>query len=63
MTTLTSLIRPATPAVRATSFRPALRGLVVFCVSAVVTAAFILDVASGVKPRPGRQVARVSLTV
>lgn len=64
MTTLTSLIHPATPAVRATSWRPALRGLVVFCVSAIVAAGFLLDVAGGAKARPERQAAQhVSLTV
>lgn len=58
MTTLTSLIRPAAPRFPVVSRRPALRGLVVFCMSALVTAAFVLDVARGAAPRPERLVAQ-----
>ena len=48
MTTLTSLIRPAAaPAFLLSSGRPTLRGLVVVCLSALVAAGFVLDVAGG----------------
>jgi hypothetical protein len=48
MTTLTSLIRPAAaPSFQVASPVSALRGLVVFCLSAVIAAGFVLDLAGG----------------
>jgi hypothetical protein len=56
MTTLTSLIRPAAPAFSQPARRPVLRGLVVICVSALIAAGFVLDVAGGARSRPRNQV-------
>jgi len=56
MTTLTSLIRPAaTPAFAAPARRPVLRGLVVTCLSILVAAGFLLDVAGAARPQPRSQ--------
>ena len=64
MTTLTSLLRPSAPAAsptfRASSRYPAVRSLVVLCVSALVVATFVLDVAgsSSVSERSQPQLAQ-----
>jgi hypothetical protein len=51
MTPLTPTIRPAA-AFHATSRFSAVRGLVVFCVSAIIAASFVFDVASGWRAQP-----------
>jgi hypothetical protein len=47
MTTLTSPTHSAAPAFHVTSRGSSLRGVVVFCLSAVIAAGFVLDVAGG----------------
>lgn len=60
MTTLTSLLRPA-PAIPLPARRPVLRSLVVVCVSAIVAAGFLLDVAGGAQPRSRDQVVQPAI--
>lgn len=61
MTTLTSISQPAAPAFRVASPLHALRGLVVFLLSATIAAAFILDVAGAPRAQPKAQVVQQAL--
>lgn len=63
MTTLTWMIRPAAgdPAFRVTTRLPAIRGLVVLCISALMAAGFVFDVASGPQPQPETQLVQQAI--
>jgi hypothetical protein len=64
MTTLTSLIRPAdAPVFRVRSGLSAIRGLVVFCISAVLAFSFVFDVAAGYHSHPRNQHVQQALYV
>lgn len=56
MTTLTSMIRPAAaPVFHVRSGLSAIRGLVVFCISAIIAISFVFDVAAGYQSHPRNQ--------
>lgn len=61
--TLISLIRPAAPApaFQVSSGRSLLRGLAVVCLSAIIAAGFVLDVAGGARSQPRDQVVQQAI--